>query len=447
MRGMTDLHQTKGAKSIMKTKYKQLKPYLLLWGTQTLSTLGSGMTAYALVLWAYLQSGSALKTALLSVCSYAPYVLMSIFAGALSDRWNKKRTMLVCDLLAALSTVAVLALFRTGGLSVWHLYAVNALSGLMNTVQQPAGEVAATLLVPKELYQKTSGLRSFSQSLNSILTPILATALFAFGGLEVVIAVDLLTFLAAFFTLWLFIPIPEHGGGAEAGEDLLTSARAGLRWLRGEPLILTLIFFLAAINLVASVYEAALPAMLLSKANGGKHVLGAVNACAGAATMVGSILAALLPRPRNRVRAICGALFVAMSMENFILAFANSPAWWCVGAVLGWLTIPYMNANLDVIYRSTIPVEMRGRVYACRNTLQFFTIPLGYLLGGVLVDRVFEPFMAVQPVASLAVRLFGVGKGSGAAFLFFVCGVAGVVVCAAFTLILGRYSWREGECG
>lgn len=85
----------------MKKEYKQLKSYLMLWGTQSLSALGSGMTGYALVLWMYLQSGSALKTAFLSVCSYAPYVVMSIFAGALSDRWNKKRTMLVCDFMAA----------------------------------------------------------------------------------------------------------------------------------------------------------------------------------------------------------------------------------------------------------------------------------------------------------------------------------------------------------
>ena len=109
---------------------------------------------------------------------------MSIFAGALSDRWNKKRTMLVCDLLAALSTVVVLLLIRTGSLRAWHLYALNAVNGLMNTIQQPASEVAATLLIPKEYYQKTSVLRSFSQSLNSILTPILATALFAFAGIE-----------------------------------------------------------------------------------------------------------------------------------------------------------------------------------------------------------------------------------------------------------------------
>ena len=114
----------------MKKEYKELKSYLLLWGTQSLSTLGSGMTSYALVLWLYLQSGSALKTALLSICSYAPYVITSIFAGALSDRWNKKRTMLACDFLAALSTALVFVLIKTGSLRVWHLYALNALNGL-----------------------------------------------------------------------------------------------------------------------------------------------------------------------------------------------------------------------------------------------------------------------------------------------------------------------------
>ncbi len=216
-------------------KNKQLRPYLLLWGTQAFSALGSGMTSYALVLWLYLRSGSALGTALLSVCSYAPYVVMSIFAGALSDRWNKKRTMLVCDLLAALSTVAVFLLIRADVLCAWHLYILNALNGLMNTIQQPASEVAATLLVPKDYYQKTSGLRSFSQSLNSILTPILATALFAFGGIEVVIAVDLATFACAFLTLLLFIRIPEGGKPAQKPEALLTAARQGDRVAQEDP--------------------------------------------------------------------------------------------------------------------------------------------------------------------------------------------------------------------
>lgn len=195
---------------------KSLKSYTILWATQSLSALGSGMTSYALVLWLYLNSGSALKTALLSVCSYAPYVIMSIFAGALSDKWNKKKTMLICDLIAALSTVAVLILVKTGSLMPWHLYLINAVNGLMNTVQQPASEVAATLLIPKEFYQKTSSMRSFSQSLNSILTPVIATAVFSLAGIDAVIAIDLSTFAAAFLTLLFFIKIPEAAEKAAA---------------------------------------------------------------------------------------------------------------------------------------------------------------------------------------------------------------------------------------
>lgn len=427
----------------MKKEYKKLKPYLMLWSTQSLSTLGSGMTSYALVLWLYLQSGSALKTALLSICSYGPYVIMSIFAGALSDRWNKKRTVLICDSIAALSTIAVLVLLRTNTLQVWHLYVLNAVNGLMNTVQQPASEVITTLLIPKEFYQKTSGLRSLSQSLNSILTPVLATALFAFAGMSIVIAVDFITFATAFFTLWRLIPIPESPTHAQANEPLLTSARAGLAWLKHNPLILHLILFLACINLVASTYNAALPAMVLSKSTGGETVLGIVNTCVGAATLCGSVLITLLPPPKNRVRTICLCLFLSMSTENFMLALGRHPLVWCIGAILGWLMIPIMNANMDVIFRVTIPPNMQGRVYACRNTLQFFTIPVGYLLGGILVDRVFEPMLAAQQGCGVLVQLFGAEKGAGAAALFFVIGVAGVMICIIFSLILRKYTWRD----
>lgn len=421
---------------------KSLKTYILLWSTQSLSALGSGLTGYALVLWLYTQSGSALKTALLSVCSYAPYVLMSIFAGALSDRWNKKATMLLCDLAAALSTVAVLVLIKTGSLEVWHLYLINALNGLMNTVQQPAAEVAATMLIPEEQYQRTSGLRSFSQSLNSILTPVIATALFTLAGIDTVIAVDLITFALAFFALLFFIRIPEPERTENENETLLKAAGKGLKWLRQNPLILKLIVFLSCINLIASVYDAALPAMVISKS--GETALGAVNTCVGIAMLIGSALVTLLPAPKNRVRAICAALLLSMSTENFFLAFGSNALLWSVGAVLGWLSIPYMNANMDVIFRKTIPGEMQGRVYSCRNALQFFTIPVGFFVGGVLVDEVFEPIMA-NVSGGLPAVLFGTGKGSGAAFLFFCIGVIGAAVCIGFWLALRKYRWSDDQ--
>ncbi|MDD7647394.1 MAG: MFS transporter, partial [Ruminococcus bromii] len=86
----------------------------------------------------------------------------------------------------------------------------------------------------------------------------------------------------------------------------------------------------------------------------------------------------------------------------------------------------------DVLFRTHIPVEMQGRVYSARNTLQFFTIPLGYFAGGFLVDYIFEPLMAAQPAGTFLTTLFGTGKGSGAAFLFLIIGFVGVLPCLIF---------------
>ena len=204
----------------MKNLIKDLKVFLILWSTQSLSQLGSAMTGFALTLWLYERTGSALQTALLSICSYAPYVCMSIFAGAFSDRWNKKKIMLVCDALAACCTVAVLILLKTDSLRPEHMYLLNAVNGLMNTVQQPASDVAMTMITPEKYYQKTSGMRSFSNSLITILNPVFATALFSFAGMEAVIYTDLVTFAVAFLALLLRVKIPGAAMEKETGRSL-----------------------------------------------------------------------------------------------------------------------------------------------------------------------------------------------------------------------------------
>lgn len=416
--------------NLIKTSFKELKYFLILWSTQALSQLGSSMTNYALIVWSYTAEGSALTTALLSVCSYAPYVIMSIFAGSLSDKWNKKITMLVSDTFAAFCTVSIFVLLKTGKMEIWHLYILNALNGLMNTVQQPASDVAITLLTPEKHYQKVSGMRSFSNALISILTPIIATAVLSFTNLQTIIYIDLFTFCIAFISLAFFVRIPEYKSDKNT-DSFLTLTKSGLTYLKHNRGILDLILFLACINLIASMYNAAFPAMILSKENGGELALGTVNAFIGAATLIGSIIATLMPAPKSRVRVICNALLISMSTENFFLAFGKTTPLWCIGGVLGWLCIPVMSANMDVLFRERIPVSMQGRVYAARNTFQFFTIPLGYIIGGFLVDKVFEPFMEKNNSVILS-ELFGTGKGSGAAFLFMFLAFAGIAVCRVF---------------
>ncbi|AGF57168.1 MFS family permease [Clostridium saccharoperbutylacetonicum] len=418
--------------NLFKNSIKELHSFLILWITQSLSELGSSMTNFALIIWSYQQHGSALITAMLSVCTYLPYVIMSIFAGALSDKWNKKITILVSDSFAALCTIVVLILLKTNRLEIWHIYCLNALNGLMNTIQQPAADVTISILTPKKHYQKVSGMRSFSNSLITIMTPIIATALLALTNMQVVSAFDLLTFGIAFISLLCFVKIPKVENENTKKESMLSSVKSGLSFLKHNRGILDLILFLAAINFTASIFNATLPAMILSRAEGGEVALGIINTVTGSAMLVGSIVASILPAPKSRVRVICNALLLSMSTENFFLAFGNSVPIWCVGAVLGWIAIPIMGTNMDVLLRSYIPIDIQGRVYSVRNTLQFFTIPIGYFLGGILVDKVFEPFMLYQPSSGFLTMIFGTGKGSGAALLFFILGILGVLTCIIF---------------
>ena len=414
---------------------------MILWSTQSVSQLGSSITAFALTLWLYETTGSSLSTAALTICSYAPYVLMSIFAGALTDRFDKKKTMLVCDLFAVLCTIVVFGLFHTNQLMIWHLYALNIISGLMNTVQQPASEVAMTLIIPEAYYQKTSGLRSLSRSLISILNPLIATALYSFAGLNGVVAADVGSFIIAFTALQFFIQIPESKNARK--ESIFLLAKEGLGFLKNNPMIMTLLLFLSGINLISSAFDATVPGYVLPNPKGGQTILGIVTSCSGAAMMIGSLIVSVLPKPKDRVKIVYLTMLFSMGTENFILAFSREPILWCIGQIIGWLFVPVMSTNLEVILRGSIPVELQGRVYACRNTVQFFTIPIGLFLGGFMVDNICEPFMVKCGDLSILKMLFGTGKGSGAALMMFILGVSGSLICIIVGKKLKKYHYNE----
>lgn len=419
-------------------KKKGLHQFFLLWSTQSLSILGSTMTSFMLIIWSYQQSGSALSSAMLAICTYAPYVVLSMFAGSFADRWDKKKVMLVCDTLAALSTMVIIVLYQSQQLQLWHVYVLNFWTGIMETIQQPVSDVAVSLLAPSDQYQKVGGLRNLSSSLTSVLSPVIATSVMGFVGIQAVFYIDFITFLIAFITLFGYIHIPSLPSKKEK-ESIRTSLKSAFAFLKENRGILDLILFLATINLCASMYNAALPAMALTRNGGSASVLAGLTTCTGLANVIGSSIVLTLRPPKNRIRVICNALLFSMSTENFLLAFGRVPQIWYLGAILGWLSIPIMNTNMDVVLRSNIPIDMQGRVYAARNSLQFFTIPIGYLVGGFLVDYVMEPYMASQQ-NTIFTTMLGSGKGSGAALLFLFLAFFGIGVCLFFRR--DRHIWK-----
>ena len=412
-----------------KHSYKQLHSFLLLWGSQTVSQLGTAMTDYAVIIWVYSQRGTASSVTLLTVCTFLPTIFFRFLAGSVVDRQNKKRIMLIADLLAACGTLTVFVLHSADVLQIWHLYVINFLLSLMNAFQEPASFVAVSMLVPKEHYARAGGLQGFSGAAVSILAPALGALLLASGGLDLVLIVDLSTFAVAFLVLLFLIRIPEGERQKTEEEPFSKTCLAGIRYLKDHTAILRITLFLAVINFLAKLgNDGMLSPFILGRTGNNQSVLGMVESFTALGVLAGSLLATIMKPAKKRTRIIFIATGLVFS-GSIIQGLTQQPWLWCAAAFGSYLTAAVMNVNEETLMREKVPLEMQGRVFSAKSTLQNFTIPPALLLGGLLADTVFEPFMMTDSPAQQALSgLFGTGKGAGIGMMFLIIGIAGMLI-------------------
>lgn len=407
---------------------ENFKKYIVLWLSQSVSQLGSSMTSFALVLWAYEQSRSALSVSLMSFCNYVPYILVSMFVGAFVDRHRKKTIMLVADSVAAAGTVTVFGLLATGHLAVWNIYIINAVIGITTAFQQPASAVAVGKLVPKDKISNVSGMNSFSQNLIVVFSPMLAAALFAMGGLSLLLLVDLATFIFAFCMLLFFIQIPDQLMKKEYQSPFAGTAE-GFAFLKEEKGIFYIMLTMALINFFSRLtYENILSPMILAR-SGSSLALGTVNACMGIGGIAGGIIVSLKKESRHKASAIYISASLSFLFGDLLMAAGRNVFWWSAAAIAACIPIPFIMANQNTILYKKVPQQMQGRVFAVRNAIQYSTIPVGILLGGYLADYVFEPFMETETELTMLLgQIVGKGSGSGMAVMFLCTGICGFTV-------------------
>ncbi len=411
---------------------KLFKKYIILWLSQSVSGLGSSMTGFALVLWAYGQSGSAMSVSMMSFCNYVPYIILSLFVGSFIDRHNKKTIMLVADSIAAACSLAVLASLLMGQLAVWNIYVINAVVGITNAFQQPASAVAVGRLVPEEKISNVSGMSSFSNNLIVVFSPMLASFLFAAGGLQIILLVDLLSFIFAFCVLLFFVSIPE-GKQEKRDDSPFAGIAEGFSFLKKEKGILYMMLTMALINFFSRLtYENILSPMILARSSGDSVALGMVNACMGAGGIAGGIIVSVKKESRHKAAAVYVSAALSFLFGDLMMAVGKNVFWWSAAAVCASLPIPFIMANQNTILYQKIPAAKQGRVFAVRNAIQYSTIPVGIILGGCLADYVFEPFMSSgNRLAGMLGTIVGDSAGSGMAAMFLCTGICGFTVSMA----------------
>ena len=409
-------------------EHNQYKNFIVFWASQFVSQLGSSMTGFALAIWAYKQTESAMTVSLLTFFSYLPYVFVSLFAGSFVDKHKKKNIMLWSDSIAFLCSVCIVILLLINRLQIWHIFVANFVTGFMNSFQSPALSVAIGIMVPKDKLSNASGMNSLSSSMLTVITPMLAAFVSSFWGLKGVIAIDMLTFSFAFGVLLLFIKIPETMEKVSASKlNVFHDCKEGFSFILKNKGLWYLILSMALINFFSRLtYENILPAMLLARSGGNENILGIVSGLLGAGGIAGGLYVSFFKIPKNSIKMIYFSAALSFIMGDLLMGLGQNVWIWCIAGLAASVPIPFINAGQNVIIYRQISTGMQGRVFAVRNAVQYVTIPIGILLGGFLADFVFEPFMqSGKPLALLMQKAVGTGAGSGMAIMFLCTGVSG----------------------
>lgn len=412
----------------MENKINELKNFYIFSLGQFVSQFGSKLSSYGFILWAYKESNSVLTTSLLGACYLVPEIFFSFIAGGISDSWNKKSIIILSDTMAGFLSLLVLMLFSFDILEVKHLYIINFLLGIGDAFQNPASEVVISIIVSKENYIKTSGIRSFFNSFITIFVPICSVAIYSFSGLKYILIVDLLTFLFALLTLIFLVYIPEIKSLKEENINIFKQCIAGVKYIFYRKDILALIYFMGFINFIAGMYNTALAPMILSRTGNNDIQLGIVTSSIGISGLLGSLIVQKFPQPKKRVPLMANIMIFSFLICNILLGVGRNYIWWTIAVLAGHFFVPLLLANMEYFMRTKVPLEVQGKVFSARNTIQYATLPMGNLLCGILADNFFEPYMLGRGYGQEFFHYFtGEGSGSGLALMYIFLGLIGFI--------------------
>lgn len=411
--------------------------FSVVWLGQLISLLGTGMTSFALTIWAFQaapEERRATVFSLLWVAYFIPTLLLSPIAGSIVDRLNRKWLMILSDLGAGLTTLAILYLYTSGNLQVWHLFISNFLEGLFQTIQWPAYSAAITMLVEKKHYARTSALTQLAGNTSNILAPLLAGGVLGFTepyGILIVLGFDIVSFLIAIGALLLVRipqPTPSVEGRSEQG-SLLREITFGFRFIFQRPGLLGLQTTILLGNFFYILSFTLLAPMVLARSGGNTLTLGSVQTISAIGGVLGGVILSAWGGPQRKTLGVALGFALVGWWGIFITGLGQSLPLWAVGMFFATFFLPLIDSSSQAIWQSKVAPDIQGRVFAARRMIAWLANPIGAALAGPLADSFLEPGMRTGgELANIFGWLVGTGPGAGMALLFLYAGVAILLV-------------------
>jgi MFS family permease len=387
--------------------------FVKLWAGHTISRFGSEISQLAIPLTAALVlNASAFQMGLLGTFEFAPFLLLSLFAGVWVDRLRRKPILIVADIGRALLLGSIPLAAVLGVLRIEQLYVVGFCTGILTVLFDVADQSYLPALVSRGHLVEGNSKLEMSRSVAQIAGPGVGGALVQLVSAPIAILVDAVSFLASAVCLVTIrareaAPVRHaHGGGS-----IWAELREGLVVVLGNPLLRSIAGCTATTNLFGNGMMAVYVLYATRELGIGPALLGIILAAGGPGALLGALLAGRMANRFGLGATIIGASLVG-GLANLLVPLASGPelaiaALLLLASFVGGISNPVYNINQVSLRQAITPDRLQGRMNASVRFIVWGTIPIGALIGGALGDAIgLRPTLALMATCSVLATLW-----------------------------------------
>jgi DHA3 family macrolide efflux protein-like MFS transporter len=367
------------------------RTFFVIWIGQAFSLLGSNLVQFALVWWLTKTTGSPAVLATATFVALLPNVFLAPFAGALVDRWNRRKVMILADASIAIATLVLAILFWSGLIQIWHVYLIMFIRALGNTFHWPAMRASTSLMVPEKQLSRIAGLNESLGGLMNIASPPLGALLLEALPMQHVLSIDILTAILAILPL-LFVTIPQPkktlSENAISPKQLLADVAEGYRYMVKWTGLFILSIMATIVNFMINPAFTLTPLLVTKYFNGGVWHLSWMESVFSIGVVTGGLVLSVWGGFQRRIYTTLmgvtgmglGILLITFAPQNmFILAI--------IGMALAGFMNPITNGPIFSIMQTRVAPEMQGRVFTLLNSLTSAMSPLGMLVAAPVAEQ------------------------------------------------------------
>lgn len=399
-------------------KKRKFHRFLLLWSGELVSAIGSGLTSFGLGVYIFRQTGSAADMALVSLLAFLPTLLLSVPAGVLADRYDRRLLMMAGDGFSALGILYIFICMQNGGASLTQICVGVTVSSIFSSLLEPAYRATVSDILDQEDYSKASGLVSLAGSARYLISPIFAGILLTIWDIRLLLLLDMGTFfLTVICTGMVRRGLPSKA--AERKESFFTLLSAGWQAVTEKRGVFVLILLASVMTCFMGAFQILAEPLILAFSD--SATLGICETVCASGMLFSSLFLGMRGIRKGYVKWLSVSLTLAgLAMVGFGLR--ENMALICASGFGFFAMLPFANNCLDYLVRTNIAEELQGRAWGLIGFLSQIGYVVAYGCSGLLAD-------------GMGSRL-GIGVGRGAAVVIMASGV--LLALMALTVYLNK---------